>query len=238
MRKYTEAPHPFVFEPHASEDGSVRPDDRVSHGLVIIGEAIRYLPHFFLALEELGRGGLGRDQVPYRVERVWVPGGAAVFDRQEGHKFRNASLVELDVQPGGSRTDRFAILLQTPARIVVERQLARRPSLVDVVRALCRRAFLLRYFHCGGSEEPVSSDFVEAARAAHCRCADFRWIDAKRYSTRQDRDVPIGGAIGRLECKGDLGLLRPLLLLGQYVHVGKNATFGLGKFILQEGPRP
>ena len=84
MRKYTQAPHPFVFEPHAAEDRNVNSGERVSHALVVIGEAVRYLPHFFLALEELGRAGLGRDQVPYRVESIWVPGGQAIYRRQEG----------------------------------------------------------------------------------------------------------------------------------------------------------
>jgi CRISPR/Cas system endoribonuclease Cas6 (RAMP superfamily) len=41
--------------------------------------------------------------------------------------------------------------------------------------------------------------------------------------------------MGRLTYEGDIGLLEPLLRIGEYVHVGKNATFGLGKYRLTEG---
>lgn len=235
MRKYTQAPHPFVFEPNEFGKPRVQEGDSVDHSLVVIGGAVRYLPYFFLAIERLGENGLGGDLVPFRVDRVVTADGVTLFEQPRRGHFDAAKLRGLLVEPGKSRTAAFQVVLQTPARITVNGRLAGIPTLPDVVRALARRVFLLRHFHCDGGDNPLSDDFVEAAKAAHCLDARFHWEDADRYSTRQQQRVPIGGIVGRLRCEGDFGLLEPLLRAGEYVHVGKNATFGLGKLAVKEG---
>ncbi|OPX88851.1 MAG: hypothetical protein A4E52_01161 [Pelotomaculum sp. PtaB.Bin013] len=45
----------------------------------------------------------------------------------------------------------------------------------------------------------------------------------------------LGGVVGRVEYEGDLGEFMPLLRLGELVHVGKGAVFGMGKFIIFSG---
>jgi len=41
------------------------------------------------------------------------------------------------------------------------------------------------------------------------------------------------GVIGKVTYEGELSPFLPLLLLGQYTHVGKGCVFGLGKFVVQ-----
>jgi CRISPR/Cas system endoribonuclease Cas6 (RAMP superfamily) len=38
------------------------------------------------------------------------------------------------------------------------------------------------------------------------------------------------GFIGEVVYQGDLTKFYPLLKIGEYIHVGKNTTFGLGKY--------
>jgi len=56
------------------------------------------------------------------------------------------------------------------------------------------------------------------------------WYDWERYSSRQDRRMKLGGFVGEITYLGDLKDFLPFLLLGSYIHVGKGATFGLGKY--------
>ena len=234
MRKYPQAPHPFVFEPPDDNPPFVREADSVWHSLVVIGDAIRYVPHIFLAMEELGKGGLGRDSVPFRIETVRIHEGELVY-RHGDRQFRTVASRRLSLQPGASCLARFSIEFQTPARMIVTGRVASTLSLLDIVKALCRRIFLLQHFHCGGSAEHLACAYYTAAEAARCLDQHVSWSDARRYSTRQSRLIPLGGVTGRLTFEGDLGLLRPLLVAGEYVHVGKNATFGLGKMVISEG---
>ena len=49
--------------------------------------------------------------------------------------------------------------------------------------------------------------------------------------------MTLGGLVGEWRLRGDLTPFMPWLWLGQWLHVGKNATMGLGKFALVMDPR-
>jgi CRISPR/Cas system endoribonuclease Cas6 (RAMP superfamily) len=56
-----------------------------------------------------------------------------------------------------------------------------------------------------------------------------------RYSSRQQQEMTLGGVLGRWTLHGDedtLSQIQPWLWLGQWLHVGKNATMGLGGYKL------
>ena len=40
----------------------------------------------------------------------------------------------------------------------------------------------------------------------------------------------LGGFIGTISFKGDFKEFVPFILLGEYIHVGKGTSFGLGKY--------
>ena len=64
---------------------------------------------------------------------------------------------------------------------------------------------------------------------------DMRWHDWTRYSSRQRQEMTLGGALGRWTLHGQsdtLSALWPWLWLGQWLHVGKNATMGMGGYML------
>lgn len=56
------------------------------------------------------------------------------------------------------------------------------------------------------------------------------WHDWDRYSKRQQRKVTLGGLLGTLDIEGEIDAgLAALLRAAEILHVGKGATFGLGK---------
>jgi hypothetical protein len=101
--------------------------------------------------------------------------------------------------------------------------------LVNVIR----RISLLSYFHCGCELPRDVASFLETARAVTTRDARLRWQAWERASTRQRRRVPMGGFLGQVTYHGDLAPFWPWLVLGELVHVGKGATFGLGQYRLE-----
>lgn len=61
-------------------------------------------------------------------------------------------------------------------------------------------------------------------------------VNINRHSSRQGRKITLFGMIGDVIITGDGGVLARLLRLlwlGQYVHVGKSTTLGLGQYQLQ-----
>jgi hypothetical protein len=61
----------------------------------------------------------------------------------------------------------------------------------------------------------------------------LQWKDWTRFSSRQDQEMTLGGVIGEWTLLGDLGELLPWFWLGQWLHVGKNATMGMGRYLLR-----
>ncbi|MEK7750201.1 MAG: CRISPR system precrRNA processing endoribonuclease RAMP protein Cas6 [Planctomycetota bacterium] len=71
---------------------------------------------------------------------------------------------------------------------------------------------------------------IEKARAVNQKKSDIHWYDWKRYSTRQEEWMSLGGVTGTVSYEGDISDFMLLLKLGEYVHVGKGTSFGLGKY--------
>jgi len=239
MRKYTNAPHPFVIEGAAKASAAVRQGETGEVGIVLIGRACRFFPYVFLALRRLGERGLGRDAVPFEVVSAREENGRVLYAGGGGQ----GTLAEvvprtLSLEPGPSRHGRFTLQFLTPLRLQVDGRIARYPSFSDLVAALARRMFLLRYFHEQCQEEGIASRYMSVVEYVRVIDSTLKWEDMSRMSTRQQREVPLGGLMGTLECEGDIGYLEPLLRAGEYAHVGKNATFGLGGYRLRVGDQP
>lgn len=85
--------------------------------------------------------------------------------------------------------------------------------------------------HCGiDSSVWDFKRLINKAQEVKATDRNLRWYDWERYSGRQEIKINMGGFVGRIAFTGDLTPFWPYLLLGEYVHVGKGSTFGMGKY--------
>jgi hypothetical protein len=120
----------------------------------------------------------------------------------------------------------------------------------SLVAAVARRTALLMEFHAGQATScegfcpatSANSTWGEAARhltrlSEHLTdTQDLHWFDWTRYSSRQQQEMTLGGVLGQWTLHGApevLAEIQPWLWLGQWLHVGKNASMGLGGYRLQ-----
>ncbi|MGB9628868.1 MAG: CRISPR system precrRNA processing endoribonuclease RAMP protein Cas6, partial [Thermodesulfobacteriota bacterium] len=118
----------------------------------------------------------------------------------------------------------------TPTRLKYDEKLTPHLEFHILLRNLLRRISLLSYFHCG---EEVNIDFkamIEESKKIRVIKSDLEWSDWERYSNRQSTKMRMGGLIGEVFFEGDFGPFWPYLFLGEYLHVGKGTSFGLGKY--------
>ena len=70
LRLYPKVPHPFVIEPPITEKQSFEPGEAFSFHLILIGNAIDYIPYFIYTFTELGKQGIGQGRGKYDLLHV------------------------------------------------------------------------------------------------------------------------------------------------------------------------
>lgn len=239
LRGIDQAVRPYVFEPlGGTGDGEERlaPGDPLRFDLLLFGQAVDLQAYAFLAVERMARAGLGAGRQRFRLVRVEAPGpeGAArtLFSLGSPPATAPAPVVmpaEAALPPG-----RLALRLETPLRVKVRDHLNGRPSFRDLVFNMLRRVLEVAHFHVAGAAIDWSfRELLDGASAVRVVAADLRWHDWERWSNRQQSSMKLGGLVGRLVLEGDLTPFAALLGAAQVVHVGKGATFGLGKLTVE-----
>jgi CRISPR-associated endoribonuclease Cas6 len=230
MRKYPAAPHPFIIEPPLDTRREFKEGEEVNFGLILIGRSIEFLPYFIFTFEELGRIGLGRGKGKYSLKEVRDDDGEVTYSGEEKslrENFRIINPTDLEIFSSSSLTLHFL----TPTRIRYQERLTKDLQFHILIRALLRRIFLLNYFHCNGDWKPDFTTIIEASKEIMIEREDLAWYDWERYSSRQDTRMRLGGFVGKITYIGDnLNDFLPYISLGEYIHVGKGATFGLGRY--------
>lgn len=122
------------------------------------------------------------------------------------------------------------LLFLTPTRLKFDGNLSPKPEFHILFRNLLRRISLLSYFHCAEQLDLDFKGLIEKSKEVRVRKEKLSWYDWERYSNRQDTKMMMGGFIGSITFEGDFEPFLPFILLGEYVHVGKGTSFGLGKY--------
>ena len=238
LQKFSQIPPPYVIEPPAWGSRALFAGETLTFHQVLIGRALPELPLIILAWRRAFARGIGAGDGTADLLRVvhCQPDGEQEIHRPEvgsiaAHPQRISIGGETDVSPDSAATLRFEtpLRLQQNGRALPPERLPARTLLM----ALARRASLLAEFHAAGA-------LVEDFAALGAACADIReekcltWLDWTRYSSRQQQKMSLGGVIGTWRLVGPLAPFATLLQLGEWLHVGKEATFGLGRYTLTD----
>lgn len=231
-RRYKDAARPYVIAVPARYDGA----PELMMGLVLIGGAVRLLPHFVHVLTELGRIGIGMARVPYRLRAVLDHAGAVLFDCESGWCENSVRALGLEdfIGAGDANVDRITLDFLTPLRLKKYGGYLESGERVDfrlIIESLLQRLGAISFFHCGGEWVPDES-LREAAQRIAVTDNRLELQRLARYSNRQHRRLPMDGLVGTLTCEGELAPFLPALRLGELVHLGNGADLGLGRYRL------
>jgi len=210
-------PSPYTLHPVCNEDTTCI-------NITLIGEkAFANFPFVLHALRTAAERGVAHAR--YRFERV------EQFDGQ--HWKVSASRPEpLHVIPNFPAS-RLAIKTITPVRFKHKGAFVTPDSITFElwVRALRRRIASLTV---SWGDEGVISCLDEHTDVGGWETGAFRWQETDRYSGRQKRTMKMGGVHGVFTISSHQGKqLWPMLWLGQWTHIGKLTTMGLGRYEME-----
>jgi hypothetical protein len=239
LRGLETAPRPYVFEPDVThlhrESPRFTPGDPLGFDLLLFGQATDLAGWALLAVERMAEAGLGARRARFALDRV-----LALDQKDDWVVLRDAGRwtgrdVPAPSVPSrnGLPRERMTLRIQTPLRLQKRGGLATGFSVRDLAFPMVRRVLELATFHVpGAAPDWIFRPLLEHAGTVRIAASDLRWFDWQRYSNRQERKINLGGLLGSVELEGDLAPLAALLRTAEVVHVGKGATFGLGKLAL------
>ncbi len=234
LQRFNQIPRPYVIEPPAWGEHAYRPGEPLAFHLVLFGRALRHLPALLFAFDRAFTKGVGRPGSRAHLGKVFS------CDGERDHpilQHRADTLAEhpahTPVLPWPSARH-VRLHFDAPLRLQANGRRATADEFTPrrLLNALIRRTALLAEFH---ADAPLQLDFTALSAAADELHGEkkLQWRDWSRRSNTQNKRIELGGVVGTWDLRGTLDPFLPFLHLGQWLHVGKEATFGMGGYRLE-----
>lgn len=240
--------HPYILEPPFNSDSHIySKGEEIEVGLNLVGECINDLPYFIAAFSEFEKIGIGKNKGHLSLKSVLLKTTnktkpTIVYERNTGllkdymskKMFNyNKSLVKKILEEQS-----LSVKFLTPMRIVHNGNLfvdEKSFTFFVFLKHLLRRINLLSYNYSKDKKLLQEQGFdikqlLERSKAINTKQNNLYWFDWSRYSNRQNQRMRLGGFMGDVTFEGDFSNFISFLLFGELTHIGKNSTFGLGKY--------
>ncbi len=237
-------PPPLILEPPTG--GDYERLALIPLTFVLVGQAIRFLPFIACALRQfacrpVGRGR-GRLHLYAIVDAIasstdtMVMVYSGVDDRLSG----GVSVLNLprlaapgQEQPSGDGTAScWGVRFLTPFSYRKDDRFGQPLTFPILLRNLLRRLTLLTVYSPLTAPIDFSSLLAAADAVTQADAGGLTWQRLSRYSRKDAGKMHYGGWLGEITFAGARQPFWPYLQLGEFLHVGKMASFGLGQYQL------
>ncbi len=226
---------PFSLVPGDTGKSLYEEGETFSFTLRLFSYATDYLPYFVHAFSLVGLRGMGtgtREQKSgtFVIEDI-CSGTEHLYDR-EHQKVAFPKGEELTLpawHAGQEETMRLRLHLLTPCRFKEGNRLSTQLSFRQYFNLVLRRIRSL--WALDGTEVRFEnfSDMLDSADAIRVAESNLYWHDWTRFSSRQKTYMQLGGLQGSVLYEGNLAPFLPFCTLAEKIHIGKQASFGLGQ---------
>ncbi len=228
-------PHPFVIEPPLTVETKFPKDSSFNFNLLLFGEINNSLPYFIYAFDQMGKTGIGKkingSRGKFSLKGVKI-GSSCIYSAAD-KKLNTVNKPEvLSIDESAGLLDQKIVLkliCETPLRLKFENKLKADLPFHIFTRAILRRASLLLNFYDAGEPPLDYRGLIQLAALVQTTNSSLQWFDWKRYSSRQNKSMLMGGVTGAVTYEGNLRKYLSLIKFCEKVHIGKQTSFGLGK---------
>ncbi len=223
-------PNSFIIEPISNNKLLFHKGDSLEFNIIFIGVNIGYIPLFIHALEKIAENGLGAQRKSFRLEHIEDCTTHKKVYSEGAFNPSNIEVMRCVENIGLKSADEIRISFETPFRFKSQGKITDGLNFELFMRNIFRRASALSRLYCNREWELDYKAFLEEARNITVKKADLHWHDWERFSSTHKSKIKLGGIIGDIVFGGDLTKFLPYIYIGSIVHIGKNCTFGLGKY--------
>ena len=211
--------------------------DELHFQIILFGKTTAYFRHILEAFIDLGTKGLGREKALFIVRNVTNTRRQPLY--KEGTVFRERyeiCTVKEYVDHRLRRKKGYRAVFHTPATFLVRKDLSREFDPLIIFRSIVRRLYILNYFEDNYIDTmPVGCDGTENFIDPPAASGQKSWLlENERYSTSKKESYPMKGIRGYVDFPELTEDQYALLLAGELIHIGKETSFGYGKYTMVE----
>lgn len=226
IQQFSQVPNAYIIEPPEWGAKQYYQNDLFQFDLVLFGKALLQLPLISFAFKRALEYNLAGGKAELMDIQHYQQDNALISILHKGNIIdHNQQIIIPDQFP-----PHFDLLFITPLRLQENGKplTVTKITLERFLKTLLKRIALLSEFH----HQPLGLDFEQLITAIPqiTDTKNLKWQDWTRYSSRQQQKMKLGGIVGQWQMENVPMEWAKLLYIGQWLHCGKNATFGLGKY--------
>ena len=207
--------------------------EQLEFHLILFGKVIVYFTQFLQAFYMLGLAGIGKEHAQYQIVRVENEKGKRIVEGTQ------VDLKQLDVSTIGEYAEervkqlkakdrKNMLVFQTPVSIKYEGNFIKQFSTEALLQSLTRRIYCLDLFEkLDGVEKLLLEDELPEIVFQKAYPTEI-----SRYSSTQNEKMKLHGIKGKVRFDQLPDELLLLFAAGEKLHIGKNTSFGFGKYII------
>lgn len=207
--------------------------DELRFYLILFGRTIVYFNQYMSALFALGQNGLGKDKAKFYISQVKNNIGQPILDGNnifmEYYQidtiadYVNRRMKDIRQECCNELKFKSATTIKYHGSFIQEF------NMEAIVNAIKRRIYILDLFENIDGEDLYKSQF----ELPEIIDQDIKTVKTRRYSSRKNAGMPLQGIKGTVVLDIIPDEIMPLLLAGEILHIGKNTSFGFGRYIVK-----
>ena len=232
---FSDLPRPYIFYPPPVTDNRYLILD-----VTLFAYGCDFVPHIIMACEEAGKRGIGFERIRFclkcvlqnTLKKEWI----SVYVPGEVKETSDTNFLLIDwlnTLPCEPKNGSWKVEIRSPLRLRKNKKYLRYADWGWAFVSLARRLSLLNYL-CGGfklnSEQwiEIKSFLSQPGKVEN----EIFWYDWKRYSSTQNKKIPMGGVMGRAFVdapQSTKDIWWCWWHVANIFHLGKGTSMGLGK---------
>lgn len=208
--------------------------DQMMFTLLLFGKTIVYFNQYLQAIFALGQMGVGKYNSQFQIVRITNHRNRDILSENDIY-MKNYEITTIGdyvlYRKHFFEEKGFAgkMIFPTPLTLKYYGKFLEQFDMDAILRGICRRLFMLDCFE-GLDVEQMKVD-VDKIPTILEQNVDFSGV--KRYSNRQNMSMTLRGIKGSCILENVNEEILELLIAGELIHIGKNTSFGFGKYILK-----
>lgn len=205
--------------------------DLLEFQLLLFGNTIVYLNLFLQAFYALGLQGIGVENAKFQVLSVTntkkkeLLSDGSIY--MENYTVQPVSdYVDFRLEQFRGKNAEGRMIFKTPLTLKYRGGFLQEFEMNALIESVKRRIYMMACY------EGIQTDFFDelSVQVSEILFQEHRFVKVKRYSSRQGNFMFLKGIEGSIQTDGFSEDVLYLLLAGELIHIGKNTSFGFGRY--------